>query len=112
MLLSWLLQVNLHSLANLSSLNSLFISMSMSHKIDTNVLVGMDHIKVALQIIPHIVGPKEDWEPWMWDNLKVEEVCSSVFEVKVIEINVSHCIFRGKFLKWAQVLHTPGFLGA
>ena len=91
--------MNLRSLANLSSLNILFIAMNMSHGIDTNFHVGMAHIKTALQIIPHIVGPKEDWGPWMRDNLKVEEVCSTVFEVKVIEINVSHCIFRGKFLK-------------
>ena len=104
--------MKLHSLANLSSPNALSIAMNASHKIDKNVLVGMARIKAALQIIPHIVGPKEDWGPWMRDNLKVEEVCSPMFEVKVIEINVFHCIFRGKFLERARVLHTPGFLGA
>ncbi|KAI9574358.1 hypothetical protein HD554DRAFT_2034485 [Boletus coccyginus] len=47
--------------------------MNTSYQIDDNVLVAMACIQAALEIVPHIIGPKKVWGPWMQDHLKIEE---------------------------------------
>ncbi|KAF8119136.1 hypothetical protein EV363DRAFT_1306183 [Boletus edulis] len=43
--------------------------MNASHEIQNEVLLYTGRVQVALQTVPTIVGPKEDWGPWMRDHL-------------------------------------------
>lgn len=53
--------------------------MNTSHQISENVLLATARIQAALELIPHIVGPKEAWVPWMRDNLEAEVVSNTMF---------------------------------
>lgn len=41
----------------------------MSFKIDNNVLLTTAHVHATLQLLPHIIGPRNVWMPWMHANL-------------------------------------------
>ncbi|KAF8141781.1 hypothetical protein EV363DRAFT_1392209 [Boletus edulis] len=48
--------------------------MNVSYKIQNEVLLYTGHVQVALETVPTIIGPKEEWGPWMWDHLTSEQV--------------------------------------
>ena len=65
-----------YKLISLCHLKAIAVIMNISYKINEKVLIVMAHIQAALRIIPHIIEPKEDWEPWMCNNLQVKQVCN------------------------------------
>ena len=64
-----------YKLISLFHLKVIAIIMNVSYKIDEKVLIVMAYIQATLRIIPCIIGPKENWEPWMHDNLQVKQIC-------------------------------------
>ena len=50
------------------------IAMNASPQPDMKVLIMTTHVQATLGIVLHIVGPKEEWDPWMHKHLESEHV--------------------------------------
>ncbi|KAG6374931.1 hypothetical protein JVT61DRAFT_3680 [Boletus reticuloceps] len=47
--------------------------MNACHKINNEVLLVTGRVQAALEILPTIVGAKEDWGLWMQDHFRSEQ---------------------------------------
>lgn len=84
--------------------------MNTPYKIDKKALVVTARIQAALGIIPHIIGPKEDWGPWMCDGLQAEQVCNhSVVSDKIRFMPPYH---QGEILSASESSPHPRLLGS
>ena len=50
------------------------IIMDASRQLNTDVLFATARVQAALGIVSRIVGPKEEWGPWMREHLRSEHV--------------------------------------
>ncbi|KAG8220395.1 hypothetical protein J3R82DRAFT_3377 [Butyriboletus roseoflavus] len=79
----------------------------MSYKIDDDVMLATARVYAALQLLPHIAGPRDVWMPWMHANLVAEVVSNSTSVFYEVDLSIT----SQKKIKATNLPH-PKLLGS
>ena len=65
--------------------------MNAPQQLDDNILLATVRVQAALNVVPRIIGPMEQWGPWMRDKLRSELVSHAVLRIEMDIVSLSSC---------------------
>ena len=77
-----------------SNSNANDIVMNVPQQLDDNILLMTVHVQAVLNVVPHIIGLMEQWDPWMHEKLWSELVSHAVLWIEMDIVSLSSCFQR------------------